>query len=239
LFYIYDAVGRFHAAQTRQGSQRSVDYIEYNALGKAILFTLAPAAVAPLVPPGFPHPGRRRSVVLVDEVDKAPRDFPNDILNELEGLYFRVPELGNAEILADRDSPPIVIVTSNSEKHLPEPFLRRCIFYHISFPDERRMREIALAHLADVLQDRTEFLAAALSLFYELRKPGSGLRKKPATAEFLNWIYALHKIAPQDASPLAGSPDRVLQTLGSLAKTPADQETAQRTIVQWMATRNP
>jgi MoxR-like ATPase len=73
-------------------------------------------------------------VVLVDELDKAPRDFPNDILGEVEGMYFRIPELGHATIRRDPEMPPILVLTSNSEKNLPDAFLRRCIYYHIPFP---------------------------------------------------------------------------------------------------------
>ena len=137
LFYYYDTVGRFHAAQTREDTASPLDYITYNALGAAILRANEIDHVKDWLPPDFFHPGKSRSVVLIDEVDKAPRDFPNDILNEIEHLYFRVPELGNIQIRAPKDMQPLVVITSNSEKHLPDAFLRRCIFYHIAFPEQR------------------------------------------------------------------------------------------------------
>src|SRR5205085_1382510 len=137
LFYAYDTLGRFHAAQTGEGSQKNLDYVTYNALGVAILRANEEAAVAKWIPQGkgFVHGGRRRSVVLIDEIDKAPRDFPNDILNEVEGMYFRIPELGDALIKADETMRPVLILTSNSEKNLPDAFLRRCIYYYLPFPD--------------------------------------------------------------------------------------------------------
>src|ERR1051326_1055572 len=97
LFYNYDALSRFHAAQTKTGSQRNVDYINYNALGMAILRSREESEVKEWLPEKFEHGGRHRSVVLIDEIDKAPRDFPNDILNEIEHMYFKVPELDNKE----------------------------------------------------------------------------------------------------------------------------------------------
>ena len=87
----------------------------------------APEAVADALPKDFAHPGRRRSVVLIDEVEKAPRDFANDILNEIERMYFRIPELGNRRIEAEEAYSPVVIMTNNSEKSLPDAFLRRCV----------------------------------------------------------------------------------------------------------------
>src|SRR4051812_14381634 len=104
LFYHYDALGRFHAAQVGEVGRRTLDYIHYRAMGVAILRANAEAEVAAFLPEGFRHGGPRRSVVLIDEVDKAPRDFPNDLLNEVEGMFFRVPELGNVTISAGPES---------------------------------------------------------------------------------------------------------------------------------------
>src|SRR6202007_1022493 len=98
LFYAYDTIGRFYAAQTKEGSQNSVDYIRYNSLGEAILRANEWNKIQRWVPAGFPYSGcPSQSVVLIDEIDKAPRDFPNDVLNEIEHMRFRVPELGNVE----------------------------------------------------------------------------------------------------------------------------------------------
>jgi MoxR-like ATPase len=238
LFYYYNSIGRFHAAQTGQGSQNGIDYITYNALGTAILRACEPDDVAGVIPAGFEHGGPRRSVVLIDEVDKAPRDFPNDILNEIEGMYFRVPELQNIEIRADIHMQPPVIVTSNSEKHLPDAFLRRCVYYHIEFPEGERLRQIVVNHLGQVVDEQDEFLSDALDLFLTLRSQESRLRKKPATGELLNWIFALQRLAPDAENPLRESSSLALQTLGSLVKTREDQEAAYTIAEQWMTNRS-
>ncbi len=116
LFYTYDTLKQFQDAQSRIADRSPLDYLTYNALGTAILRTREKSEIENFVPRDFVHPGKKRSIVLIDEVDKAPRDFPNDILNELEHLYFRVPELGNVEIEANPELQPIVVITSNSEK---------------------------------------------------------------------------------------------------------------------------
>ena len=142
LFYTYDTVRRFHAAQTGVGSDNNIDYITFNALGISILRANDEKDVSKYFTKGFKHGGIRRSIVLIDEVDKAPRDFPNDILNEIEGMYFKIPELNNVIISSDASMRPFVIITSNSEKHLPDAFLRRCIYYHIHFPDKERLLKL-------------------------------------------------------------------------------------------------
>ena len=147
LFYLYDALRRFHDAQAAQlgekGTQKdSVDYLTYNALGKAIILTNPPETMQNYLPIDFSYTETRRSVVLIDEIDKAPRDFPNDILNEVENQYFHIPELGNVKIEATENMSPILVLSSNSEKPLPDAFLRRCIYYNIPFPDETRLTKI-------------------------------------------------------------------------------------------------
>jgi MoxR-like ATPase len=151
LFYAYDALGRFTAKEFGSGTGRAADYISFNALGEAIVRANDPGTVQDVLPTGYLHPGKRRSVVLIDEVEKAPRDFPNDILNEIERMYFRIPELGNRRVEADPDQYPIVLMTNNSEKSLPDAFLRRCIYYNIPFPDADALEAIVLARLVDYL----------------------------------------------------------------------------------------
>jgi len=190
LFYTYNTIGRFHAAQTREGSQRNVDYIQYSALGAAILRALPRSEISQWLPMGFAHPGQpMQSVVLIDEVDKAPRDFPNDVLNEVENMLFRVPELDNKEFTAASQYQPIVVITSNSEKNLPAAFLRRCVYYHIPRPDKDRFARILRARLgidtsSRLIQDGLEFLMY-------LRGSESELSKKPATAELLDFVLYL------------------------------------------------
>ena len=234
LFYTYNSIGRFHAAQTNEGSQQSVDYLSYNALGLAILLANDPESVSDLLPTGFEHTGGRRSVVLIDEVDKAPRDFPNDILNEVEGMYFRIPELGNRAVRARDDLHPIVIITSNSERHLPDAFLRRCIYHHIEFPDRDTLEQIVLAHFDGDGLEGTGLLQDAVSLFFQFRAEPS-IRKKPATAELLGWLHAVRrKLAAETPQDIAQAFE---STLGCIAKTPEGQEAARSMVRQW-ATQN-
>ena len=194
LFYTYDALGRFFLAQVAKAGDDEVkahplEFIHYNALGTAILRAQDESDVRHLLPEDFTHGGKRRSVVLIDEIDKAPRDFPNDVLNEVEGMYFRIPELGNAEVRADADQRPILIMTSNSEKNLPDPFLRRCVFYHIGFPDEDRLREIVFSRLGETVMEVKDgpFLGDALDIFARLRDTSAGLGK--ATHEWGAGLY--------------------------------------------------
>jgi MoxR-like ATPase len=232
LFYTYDTLSRFHAAQTGEGSQNSLDYISYNALGIAILRSNEEAAVKQWLPPDFDHGGRRRSVVLVDEVDKAPRDFPNDLLNEVEGMYFKIVELGNAKISASEDMRPIMIITSNSEKHLPDAFLRRCIYYNIPFPEKKRLIEIVMARIDTF--DGEVLLSDALDFFTNLREPNSGLQKRPATAELLAWLMALRVQGMKLDRPLKDNPDVAQATLSTLVKSVADQNIAQTALADWL-----
>jgi MoxR-like ATPase len=190
LFYSYNTIARFHAAQTREGSQNSVDYIQYNALGTAILRATSAFSLLGCLPPDFHHPGEpTQSVVLIDEVDKAPRDFPNDLLNELENMVFRVPELANREFHADMKYLPLVVITSNSEKNLPAAFLRRCIYYHIQKPTRDQFALILKSRLqvgsdSPLIQDALDFLMYA-------RSGEAELTKKPATAELLDFVLVL------------------------------------------------
>jgi MoxR-like ATPase len=237
LFYTYDALARFRDAQSGAGERDARAYLTYNALGEAVLLTRPPAAVAPYLPPGFAHPGPRRSVVLIDEVDKAPRDFPNDLLNELDELYFRIPELGNARVEAEPDLRPVVVITSNSEKDLPDPFLRRCIYYNIPFPEREsgRLAEIVVNRLGVYAgHGGGTFLEDALDLFYALRAPAAGLRKKPATAELLGWMVTLQESADGADNPLRSGDDVVLKTLSTLVKTAEDQENAINVAKRWL-----
>lgn len=232
LFYTYDALRRFQDAQSGVVHSDVLLYLTYHALGIAILRTRAPAEVATLLPAGFVHDGPIRSVVLIDEVDKAPRDFPNDILNELEQMYFRVPELGNVKIGADPAQQPIVVFTSNSEKDLPDAFLRRCIYYNIPFPDRARMAEIVVNHLGAYVASANPFLESALDFFYTLRDPSSGLRKKPTTAEFLTWLITLEQVSGGAENPL-DKLEWVQRTLSNLVKTTEDQYRASEIINRW------
>lgn len=233
LFYSYDVLRRFQHAQSGIDLGSSLPYITFNALGTAILRTRPRPAVEHLLPADAEHAGPRRSVVLIDEIDKAPRDFPNDLLNELDQLYFRVPEVDDRRVQADPDHRPIILLTSNSEKDLPDAFLRRCIFFNIPFPGRDEMRRIVEARIGLSVHPHDGFLGAALDLFYQLRDPQNALRKRPATAELLDWVGTLVSLAGEGADPLA---DRTVaeRTMSCLIKTVEDQEKGRRIIRQWI-----
>lgn len=233
LFYYYDTVGRFYAAQTGEGSRHALDYVTYNALGLAIMRSNPEERVRHLLPPGFEHGVARRSVVLIDEVDKAPRDFPNDLLNEVESLFFKIPELGNERVSCSQGMEPILIVTSNSEKHLPDAFLRRCVFYNILFPDEQRLREIVLSRIGDYFAGESPLLSDALSLFNALRVSNS-LRKRPATAELIGWLIALREKGAEPDRPLREYQAVVRACMSALVKSAEDQPVARAILDDWM-----
>jgi MoxR-like ATPase len=238
LFYTYDALKRFQHVQSGLKSDSILPYITYQALGIAILRTRAWRENMNLVQADFPKPEKpTRSVVLIDEIDKAPRDFPNDILNEIENLYFRIPEMGNLEVAADKKLPPIVVITSNSEKDLPDAFLRRCIYYNIPFPDRERLRAIVSNRLGSHVDAKNAFISDALDLFFALREAPGGLRKKPSTAEMLGWIMALKDMAPEAENPLAEE-NLARRTLSNLIKTTADEEKALEVVQKWLKREN-
>lgn len=236
LFYDYDTVGRFHAAQTGDGSQRSVDYITFNALGTAILRACDPDQVPDMLPEGFDPGARQRSVVLIDEIDKAPRDFPNDILNEVEGMFFTVPEIRNRRVTADPSLRPILVLTSNSEKHLPDAFLRRCVYYNIPFPDRERLLEIVAERIDLGDSDGGEFLDESLDFFLELRQPATGLHKRPATAELLGWIGYLLEAGAALTTSMRRQRKVLESSMSALVKGAADQEIASSMLSRWIAT---
>lgn len=235
LFYSYDTLGRFHKA--KEGSARNIDYITYNALGQAILLANEEDKVRAWLPTNddrFVHDGPRRSVVLIDEVDKAPRDFPNDILNELEAMYFRISELGNDVISAPQEMKPVLIITSNSEKSLPDAFLRRCVYYNIPFPDPQKLAEIVQGRLRDA---PGPYLAEAVDFFLTLRLDESGLRKKPATAELLGWLVYLGDRISDKQNGLRANSEVLKASLGALVKNAEDQGAAKELLKAWLTHR--
>ena len=196
VFYHYDALRHFHAANHSKALTQADDYISYEALGLAILLSLAPddsqrdETVNKQLPLKFQSRHSVRSIVLIDEVDKAPRDLPNDVLNEFENMTFTVSETRRT-FKAAQDFRPVLILTSNSEKDLPDAFLRRCIFYHIDFPNHERLMKIVNKRLKLNSDFTQQHLDAAISHFEKIRN--LSLKKKPATAELLSWLYVLQK----------------------------------------------
>jgi len=194
--YIYDTVQRLY--DSRFGDTNVSDirkYIRLGPLGRALV-------------------AEKQTVLLIDEIDKADLEFPNDLLHELDTMEFTILETGEHYIARQR---PIVIITSNSEKELPDPFLRRCVFHYIEFPDQELMARIVSVHYPDISR---KLLKQCLQKFYWLRSL-DGLRKRPSTSELIDWIGALLK-AGLDESDLV----REIPFLGTLLKRPEDMEVA-------------
>ncbi len=164
--YEYDAVSRLRDGQL--GDERVHDIANYIVRGKLWDAFDSPDPV----------------VVLIDEVDKADIEFPNDLLLELDRMQFFVYETRKTIVARHR---PIVIITSNNEKELPDAFLRRCFFHYIRFPDRETMERIVQAHYPDIRKDLTR---EALNVFFQVREV-PGLKKKPSTAELLDWLKLL------------------------------------------------
>ncbi|WP_177428441.1 AAA family ATPase [Candidatus Venteria ishoeyi] len=261
LFYTYDAVAHFHAAQinkelepdkskdikeekAHQSGKKELKklsplpFIKANALGLAILRGKTKDDLGELLPlldldkAQLESYKPSRSIVLVDEIDKAPRDFPNDILNEIEELYFTIPELDNLRVDIAPEYRPVLIMTSNSEKHLPDAFLRRCVYYNIEFP-EKRLEQIICNHLdieeKQVFDDRADLFRDAQTFFLKLRE-GTGLRKKPGTAELLDWLWVLERTLNKNAPLRDQDETNITNSFSSLVKNDVDQKSV---LDQW------
>jgi len=164
--YVYDTVQRLN--DSRFGDKDVSDIKHYIKLGKL----------------GQAFTAKEQDVLLIDEIDKADLEFPNDLLNELDEMSFYIPETNETFKAIHR---PIVIITSNAEKELPDAFLRRCIFHYIEFPDPSLMEEIVRVHYPDL---KKSLLEQAMSAFYSLRQIDQ-FRKKPSTSELIDWIHAI------------------------------------------------
>ena len=164
--YVYDTVQRLYDSQFGEGDVKNIgQYIKLGKLGEA--FT-----------------SDQQVVLLIDEIDKADLEFPNDLLWELDKMEFYINETKETITAKHR---PIVIITSNAEKELPDAFLRRCIFHYIEFPDAEKMEEIIHVHYGDIDKKLVE---NALEAFYKIRDM-KDLQKRPSTSELLDWIQAL------------------------------------------------
>lgn len=238
LFYAFDTLGRFHAAQSGI-TDEVTSYLTFNALGRALINALPEAAAKTVMPKaGYVHTGPYRSVVLVDEIDKAPRDFPNDLLNEIDQMYFRIPELpggvsvGGSEHLKD-DYRPIVFITSNSEKNLPDPFLRRCIFYHIPFPNTDGLRDILLSRLNQIGGGKGPLVEDCIKFFSLLRDRGL-TQRKISPAELIQWITYLLRMGVKSDQKLAAVSALAQQGLSTLTKDPTDQKRVRDELNQFL-----
>ncbi|MFV0282987.1 MAG: AAA family ATPase [Castellaniella sp.] len=185
--YEYDAVSRLRDSQLGEAAVRDIrNYIVQGVLWQAF-------------------ESEQPSVVLIDEIDKADIEFPNDLLRELDRMEFHVYETRQTVHARHK---PLIIITSNNEKDLPDAFLRRCFFHYIEFPDRETLTDIVAVHFPDL---RAEVLGAALDAFFRLREV-PGLKKRPSTSEFLDWLHLLlaESVTPDslsrgDTPPLAGA----------------------------------
>ncbi|MEB2401174.1 MAG: MoxR family ATPase [Alcaligenaceae bacterium] len=209
--YEYDAVSRLRDSQLGDEKVRDIgNYIVKGVLWRAFEST-------------------EPVVVLIDEIDKADIEFPNDLLRELDRMEFHVYE--TRETIQARHR-PLIIITSNNEKDLPDAFLRRCFFHYINFPDRATMREIVAVHYPDIKED---ILRAALDTFFTLRD-APGLKKKPSTSEFLDWLRLLlnEGIRAEDI----GNPEAALPIMaGALLKNEQDLTLLQRLAAMTRAGR--
>jgi MoxR-like ATPase len=270
LLYRFDEVARFRDSAAGGSPRPLIEYLEFEALGEAIIragggrATLLPLGsrdadeiaerafgqshgdlrASNLLPgdPAFAKSLPECRVVLIDELDKAPRDTPNDLLAEIENMSFSIPELGiRIDSRGESDLPdqrPIVIITSNSERDLPEPFLRRCAYCHIDFPGEGAIKAIArdavgrLAKAPDfgMLDSATQFL-------FLLRR--SSLSRAPGTAEFLAWCACLADAdfgLPLDRgfdTATENQRNRIIETLGLLVKNEGDLAIARQKLSEF------
>lgn len=251
LFYHYDHMSDYR--DSRKDSRKHVSqYLTFCGLGLALVkANPADSAAAALLKDDDRRDRRgnemlfgTHSVVLIDEVDKAPRDFPNDILNELEHGYFHIPEAQNLKVSAPEHMMPFVIITSNSEKHLPDAFLRRCAYYDIPFPDAGELQKILGKRIKDPsakLVEGTEPLCRdAIELFQLLRAEHNELRKNPSTGEFLAWVNLLLARGASMDKPLKtavktiGNERFIELTRNVLIKNREDRDTANGVLKSWL-----
>jgi MoxR-like ATPase len=223
LFYYYDAISHFRDAniqrfnneselthlrkyspepeseltdikkvvERRSGPVDASDYITFNALGLA--FQRAKGLSSGLVDEAEEKSNREGTVVLIDEIDKAPRDFPNDLLNEIERYTFEIRELNHLQVnLSDEEKKKIfVIMTSNFEKNLPEAFLRRCVYFHISFPTPEKLTEILKKRLNISDEADIDNIRRRVEDFFRFRADDN-IQKKPSTSEALDFVRVLY-----------------------------------------------
>ena len=198
--YVYDTVQRLYDSQFGvEGVSDISRYIHFGKLGEA--FT-----------------ADKPAVLLIDEIDKADIEFPNDLLWELDVMNFYIPETKET---IEAKNMPVVVITSNAEKELPDAFLRRCIFHYIEFPDEKMMREIINVHYPGLGEN---LLKSAMTVFYRFRDI-KGIMKKPSTSELLDWIGVLQK---ENINP--GLIDKEVPLMGALIKKTEDFDLVRKNL---------
>ncbi|ASK33778.1 AAA family ATPase [Alloalcanivorax mobilis] len=202
--YEYDAVSRLRDSQLgAEGVEDVANYIKKGKLWEAFA-------------------ADEQVVLLIDEIDKADIEFPNDLLQELDRMEFFVYETGQ---MVRAEKRPIVIITSNNEKELPDAFLRRCFFHYISFPDAKTMMEIVDVHFPEI---KKELVTEALEIFFDLRKV-PGMKKKPSTSELIDWLKLLMADdIPEDVLRNRDTKTAVPPLYGALVKNEADVQLLER-----------
>lgn len=212
--YEYDAVARLRDSQL--GNEKVHDIANY--ILKGSLWRAFESDVQP--------------VLLIDEIDKADIEFPNDLLRELDRMEFTVYETGETVRAKHR---PVIIITSNNEKELPDAFLRRCFFHYIKFPDEATMQRIVDVHFPELKKD---LLREALTRFFEVRET-PGLKKKPSTSELLDWIkLLLAEDLPAEALRSQDSKKAIPPLYGALLKNEQDVHLFERLVFLDRSQRN-
>ncbi len=218
LFYKYDALGHFQYNQNNpvplSPDELEQRYIRYQGIGAAIV-------------------SGQRQVVLIDEIDKAPRDLPNDVLAAIEDLFFEVPEIGK-NYRTGKENRPIIVMTSNSEKNLPDAFLRRLVYYHIEFPTAESLLQI----VSEKVEGYTgEDLEKIVHHFNHIRKDKKlKLKKPPATAELIAWTLLLKRIGfspallDHEAGMSEDQQHKLAVSYSVLAKTREDLEALRRLV---------
>ncbi len=259
LFYRFDLVAQMADAQLARAAaapgawsrapRPAAQFVSFGPLGKAIL-RATPTVNADLLAvdraaeggaaaePGMDGPPdaaapqppvARRSVVLIDEIDKAARDVPNDLLNGIQRLEFRIRELQHRLVSTPDDDRlrPIVLVTSNAERDLPEPFLRRCAYFHIPDPTIDKLRGILRSRVFPEGGNGPlpPFYEGLLNFYVEHRDSGAGLAYTPGTSELLDWTRALKRQPVADQADLAANTGALARTLAAVAKHPDDRKT--------------
>ena len=197
--YVYDTVQRLYDSQF--GGEGVDDIKKYIKLGKL----------------GEAFSADEQVILLIDEIDKADLEFPNDLLWELDRMEFYIPETGETVKAKHR---PVVIITSNAEKELPDAFLRRCVFHYIAFPDKELMADIVRVHYPDLDE---KLLTQVLEAFYKIRQLPQ-IKKKPSTSEIIDWIQALQH-GGVDVSRIG----KEVPYLGVLLKKNEDMDALRRT----------
>ncbi len=196
--YEYDAVSRLRDSQLgNEGVKNIANYIKKGKLWEAF-------------------ESEKQAVLLIDEIDKADIEFPNDLLQELDKMEFFVYETGETIKAQNR---PIIIITSNNEKELPDAFLRRCFFHYISFPDKQTMQKIIDVHHPDI---KANLLKEAMDIFFKIREV-PGLKKKPSTSELIDWLKLLLADDIPDEILKGQDPSKAIPPLyGALLKNEQD-----------------